>query len=580
MGTLEEQIVMTPLKKAPGCTSLLVERQKRVIVENGAAGDTHVAGGAHHGLVINKREGGATELTPAQLALEFRVFLVSAQTGKHVKESRTLRFWCSCAEEQQATLAQDFFKHLVSPNDFPRDYVGFIKKIMKLMQNGYKGLDKIEIELRQLGETEEVPERPESADEGATGKRVELTEERLMQVIEAAYPNPVTLTDLAKERFWDEDQLSEMFADLQTRGLVHALADQPGHFTRASHSQTDVVQVVKAMPKVVASKQPTIAVVTSLYCEKLAVDSMLSDTETYVRFTTVGESNVYTLGTLGCHRVVTTKLPTSGHTREAMTAAGNTTTRLLGTFQQVEYVFLIGVGGGVPHYTDESKHVRLGDVVVSHPGNPPKGYVYCYCDSLNQDQEGNCQFETKKWCPKSLELQSLAQKVKDEADAGEEPAWLKHLLAAQVHLGRNNESESSIDFTRPSEETDKLYMNIGPREVIEVAHPVPSEGANPRLEGCPRLHLGSVASGRYVVKDESCRQQFASKNEILAYDPELDAAVQSVQGNCRDNFMSIRGISDYRDGSRRNDWQPYSALAAASVMKAIVLGMEEPVDNE
>jgi hypothetical protein len=49
---------MTPLKKAPGCTSLLVERQKKVVLENGAKGDTHVAGGAHQGLVINKREGG------------------------------------------------------------------------------------------------------------------------------------------------------------------------------------------------------------------------------------------------------------------------------------------------------------------------------------------------------------------------------------------------------------------------------------------------------------------------------------------------------------------------------------------
>jgi hypothetical protein len=42
------------------------------------------------------------------------------------------------------------------------------------------------------------------------------------------------------------------------------------------------------MPKVVASKQPTIAVVTVLYCEKLAVDAMMTDTETYVRYTTVG----------------------------------------------------------------------------------------------------------------------------------------------------------------------------------------------------------------------------------------------------------------------------------------------------
>jgi hypothetical protein len=31
---------------------------------------------------------------------------------------------------------------------------------MKLLQNGYRGLDKIEVEMRQLGETEEVPERP------------------------------------------------------------------------------------------------------------------------------------------------------------------------------------------------------------------------------------------------------------------------------------------------------------------------------------------------------------------------------------------------------------------------------------
>lgn len=81
----------------------------------------------------------------------------------------------------------------------------------------------------------------------------------------------------------------------------------------------------------------------------------------------IGESNVYTLGNIGAHRIVCTKLPSVGHTREAMTAAGNTTTRLLGTFQKVDYVFLVGVGGGVPHYTDYNKHVRLGDVVVSCP---------------------------------------------------------------------------------------------------------------------------------------------------------------------------------------------------------------------
>lgn len=71
------------------------------------------------------------------------------------------------------------------------------------------------------------------------------------------------------------------------------------------------------------------------------------------------------MGNIGAHRIVSTKLPSIGSSREAMTATGNTTTRLLGTFQKVDYVFIVGVAGGVPHYTDYNKHVRLGDVVVS-----------------------------------------------------------------------------------------------------------------------------------------------------------------------------------------------------------------------
>ena len=43
------------------------------------------------------------------------------------------------------------------------------------------------------------------------------------------------------------------------------------------------------MPTLCSSRQPTIAVVTALYCEKQAVDAMMDNQETYVRYTTVGE---------------------------------------------------------------------------------------------------------------------------------------------------------------------------------------------------------------------------------------------------------------------------------------------------
>ena len=43
------------------------------------------------------------------------------------------------------------------------------------------------------------------------------------------------------------------------------------------------------MPTIVSTKQPTIAIITAQYSEKLAVDSMIENQETFVRYTTVGE---------------------------------------------------------------------------------------------------------------------------------------------------------------------------------------------------------------------------------------------------------------------------------------------------
>ena len=63
-----------------------------------------------------------SSLPAAQLSLEFKVFLVSAVSSLHTQESRTLRFWFKeyVPEQEQARYAQEFFKELVSPLDFPR----------------------------------------------------------------------------------------------------------------------------------------------------------------------------------------------------------------------------------------------------------------------------------------------------------------------------------------------------------------------------------------------------------------------------------------------------------------------------
>ncbi|OXA52677.1 hypothetical protein Fcan01_12133 [Folsomia candida] len=362
-----------------------------------------------------------------------------------------------------------------------------------------------------------------------------------------------------------EDEIRCHLSVLQSKGLIKALDNNA--FTRVVQNET-TVKIVKQMPKMVKAKQPTIAIITAQYCEKLAVDAMIENQETFVRYTTVGESNVYTLGNMGAHRVVSTKLPSVGHTREAIIAAGNTTTRLLGTFQKVDYVFLIGVGGGVPHFTDYNKHVRLGDVVVSTQTENQQ-FVYLHCDKATEKSSGGLEFETRGWIPSSLILQEIASQIQAE---GEEE-WAQY---AEMGLDILNEQEA--DFARPPPMSDKLYMAIGEKDVIEVAHPTPSYN-EPRRIMESRVHLGPVASGRQVARDDHLRQELAARLGILAFDSEFDSVLESVIGNRRDAFVVIRGIADYKDGTRRRDWQPHSALLAAAFAKAIISRMDPPTDD-
>lgn len=98
------------------------------------------------------------------------------------------------------------------------------------------------------------------------------------------------------------------------------------------------------------------------------------------------------------------------------------------------------------------------------------------------------------------------------------------------------------------------------------------------MDGCPRIHLAPVASGRQISRDDQLRQKFSTKFGVLAFDAEMDAVVESVLGNCRESFAVVRGISDYKDGSRAKEWQPYASLAAASVVKAIICAMDPPTN--
>lgn len=67
-------------------------------------------------------------------------------------------------------------------------------------------------------------------------------------------------------------------------------------------------------------------------------------------------------------------MPLVGRSRTAQISIGSTTTRLLGTFQDVEHVFIVGCAGAIPNYNSASEHFRRGDIVVGYPND--EDYVY------------------------------------------------------------------------------------------------------------------------------------------------------------------------------------------------------------
>lgn len=181
-----------------------------------------------------------------------------------------------------------------------------------------------------------------------------------------------------------------------------------------------------------------------------------------------GESNVYTIGKIGERRVISTKLPMiSRDLRSAKISSGNATTRLLGIFQRIEHVFLVGCAGGVPHYSDYERHPRRGDIVVSYPTSTSDtmyeqdDFIYAHFELAQSKASGTTAELTRRtWMPSSPDIYKLCQSIRKSYDPsfGEKYPW-------EVYLEQGIESlyNSELDCRRPAE--DKLFFTIGEKVI-------------------------------------------------------------------------------------------------------------------
>ncbi|KAL3114550.1 hypothetical protein niasHT_014357 [Heterodera trifolii] len=468
-------LVLSPLVQSPEYNLIRIERT------NEPKDDAQfIASGPYKGIVINKLTNDY-EAYPTEFPCSFSVW-ISSDGGQTLRqEIRSFRFcfYSDVPATNRAALSNRFVRNLLE-DTFPKDYANFFKSLLRLMQNDFSQLRAIDVELKFAVGKEQMP-MPSAKQLANDGEMENLSSGHVQEALEHAYPNSVQEEVLAYSLRCTLDELQTFLDQLESDGIVERVPDQSGEWIRKA---SNVPQ-----PNFVAKNPPKIALITCLFPEKLCVDTIVENSSTEHKYSNTGDSNIFTEGEIAGHRIVATKLSMIGTDREAATSAGSITTRLLGKYQHVEHVIIVGVAGGQAHLTDPEMHIRLGDVVISQEEmdeNATDGRIgaYVYAHNIESDPKAKeIRFEVHNLSPK---VNALAAAVRNANKLRFLDAWHAN---AQSLIGRLNDKhrDQQLDFSRPPATSDVILQLTNNGNILVFPHPNESRTN-------PLYHLGPVGS--------------------------------------------------------------------------------------
>lgn len=261
------------------------------------------------------------------------------------------------------------------------------------------------------------------------------------------------------------------------------------------------------------------------------------------------DRSIYVLGEINNLKIVITCLPSGdqGHIPAASVARD-----MQSAFPKIRFWLLVGIGGGVP---TERNDIRLGDVVVSNPSNTDGGVIqYDFGKAM---QHGK------------FERTGVLAKPSDFLRSAVAHLSAAHILrSSSIHDILADVQNKTRAFTFPGRLNDRLFET-------EYVHPTTARTCQScdqdrlmhrivRETDDPKIFYGLIATGNQVMRDAVRRDQLAQELNILCF--EMEAAGLMDCYSC----LVIRGISDYADSHKNDDWQPYAATTAAAYAKELL----------
>ncbi|KAM0228306.1 hypothetical protein ACHAPO_010850 [Fusarium lateritium] len=301
----------------------------------------------------------------------------------------------------------------------------------------------------------------------------------------------------------------------------------------------------------------TIGWICAIKTEYVAAQAFLDEKYSVPEFISRSDENTYTLGRMGSHNVVIVVLPQGKY---GLCSATTVAADMCHSFPNVKMGLMVGIGGGIP---SRKQDIRLGDVVVGIPGHAHGGVRQYSLLTALEDEKLKTVGHLNG--PPQAFLRAISGLSAEHDIQG-------HTLESSINAAIDKLPKLRNECQRPERTLDRLYlsdyMHVGDKAsaCAESCSDDPSNliARPPRDEDDElSIHYGLIASDTTLCKDARIRDKLAADGVLCI---EMEAAGLMNDLPC----LVVRGIADYADTHKNDQWHGYAAMAAAAYAKDLL----------
>ena len=297
----------------------------------------------------------------------------------------------------------------------------------------------------------------------------------------------------------------------------------------------------------------TVGWICAITTEYVAAQCFLDERHESPDRISIHDNNTYTVGMIGKHNVVIAFLPLGEY---GISSAASVARDMVNTFPNIRIGLMVGVGGGAP---GPEHDIRLGDVVVGI-SRAEKGSVFQYDFGKAIQGQGFKETGYLNQPPTLLRTAVSGLIAQYELEGHKIQETIDAVLKRYPRLRKK--------YKRPNPNTDRLYL-------AEIVHQSESNAQcathcgddlscfrerpeREEDEDNPTIHFGPIASANTLMDDAVFRDALVKEKGVLCFETKVAGLMNHFP------CLVIRGICDYSDSHRSDEWQGYAAMTASA----------------